>query len=89
MELLHGITFGVFYSVMATYASVLSPPGSAATVQGIFGAAFEGFGKSNLTKLPTVPPPRRIISKIFMFFTFVGVAIGSLVGGILHQLVRN
>ncbi|XP_021966839.1 major facilitator superfamily domain-containing protein 6 isoform X2 [Folsomia candida] len=44
VELLQGVTYGIFYSNMASYAYVVSPPGSAATVQGIVGAAFEGIG---------------------------------------------
>jgi len=46
MELFQGVTFGIFYSNMAAYASFISPPGAAATVQGLVGAAFEGFGKT-------------------------------------------
>jgi hypothetical protein len=45
VELFQGITYGIFYSNMASYAYVVSPPGSAATVQGLVGAAFEGIGK--------------------------------------------
>jgi len=44
VELFQGITFGLFYSVMATYASKISPKGSEAAVQGIVGAGFEGLG---------------------------------------------
>lgn len=33
IELMQGITFGVFYSTMATYASIVAPPGTAATLQ--------------------------------------------------------
>jgi len=45
VELFQGVTYGIFYSNMASYAYVVSPPGSAATVQGIVGAAFEGIGE--------------------------------------------
>lgn len=44
IELLQGFTYGIFYTNMATYAYVVSPEGTAATVQGIVGSAFEGFG---------------------------------------------
>lgn len=47
IELLQGVTFGLFYSTMASYASILSAPGTEATVQGLVGAVFEGVGKSN------------------------------------------
>lgn len=33
IELLNGITFGLFYSTMASYASVVAPPGTEATLQ--------------------------------------------------------
>ena len=33
IELLNGVTFGVFYSTMASYASILAPPGTEATIQ--------------------------------------------------------
>ena len=33
IELLNGITFGIFYSTMASYASILAPPGTEATMQ--------------------------------------------------------
>lgn len=36
IELLQGLTFGLFYSIMASYASVVAPPGAEATVQVIF-----------------------------------------------------
>ncbi|KAJ1524888.1 hypothetical protein ONE63_009752 [Megalurothrips usitatus] len=44
IELLQGVTFGLFYSTMASYASILSVPGTEATVQGLVGAVFEGVG---------------------------------------------
>lgn len=33
IELMQGITFGIFYSTMATYASIVAPDGTAATLQ--------------------------------------------------------
>lgn len=33
IELLNGITFGVFYATMASYASIVAPPGTEATLQ--------------------------------------------------------
>lgn len=59
IELLQGVTFGLFYSTMASYASILSVPGTEATVQGLVGAVFEGVGKYNsldlwyLLQIPT------------------------------------
>lgn len=33
IELLHGITFGIFYATMASYASIVAPPGTETTIQ--------------------------------------------------------
>lgn len=41
-------TFGLFYSTMASYASIVAPPGTEATIQGLVGAIFEGVGECNL-----------------------------------------
>lgn len=44
IEVLNGVTFGIFYSTMVSYASMIAPPGMESTMQGIVGAAFEGAG---------------------------------------------
>ncbi|CAK1554815.1 unnamed protein product [Leptosia nina] len=46
IEMLQGITFGMFYPTMTSYANVVSPPGTETTVQGLVGAIFEGVGTS-------------------------------------------
>uniref|UniRef100_A0A2A4JYG1 Major facilitator superfamily (MFS) profile domain-containing protein n=1 Tax=Heliothis virescens TaxID=7102 RepID=A0A2A4JYG1_HELVI len=46
IELLQGITFGMFYPTMTSYATIVSPPGTETTVQGLVGAVFEGVGTS-------------------------------------------
>ncbi|PNF21627.1 hypothetical protein B7P43_G11266 [Cryptotermes secundus] len=46
VELFQGFTFGIFYATMASYASIVAPPGTEATVQGAVGAVFEGIGVS-------------------------------------------
>lgn len=33
IELMQGITFGIFYATMTTYASIVAPSGTAATLQ--------------------------------------------------------
>lgn len=45
VELLNGLTFGIFYATMASYASIVAPPGTETTIQGLVGAIFEGIGK--------------------------------------------
>ena len=44
IEVLQGLTYGLFYSTMATYASVVALPGTEATMQAMVSAAFEGLG---------------------------------------------
>lgn len=44
VELCQGITYGIFYSTMASYASKVAPPGMGSTVQGLVGAVHEGIG---------------------------------------------
>ncbi|XP_068142157.1 LOW QUALITY PROTEIN: major facilitator superfamily domain-containing protein 6 [Drosophila tropicalis] len=46
IELLNGLTFGLFYATMASYASIVAPPGTEATMQSLVGAIFEGVGVS-------------------------------------------
>ncbi|XP_017136580.1 major facilitator superfamily domain-containing protein 6-like protein A isoform X1 [Drosophila miranda] len=46
IELLNGVTFGLFYATMASYASIVAPPGTEATMQSLVGAIFEGVGVS-------------------------------------------
>uniref|UniRef100_A0A1B0B8T3 Major facilitator superfamily associated domain-containing protein n=1 Tax=Glossina palpalis gambiensis TaxID=67801 RepID=A0A1B0B8T3_9MUSC len=46
IELLNGVTFGLFYATMASYASIVAPPGTETTMQGLVGAIFEGIGVS-------------------------------------------
>lgn len=44
IEVLHGLTFAVFYASMTGYASQNAPPGTEATMMGILGGLFEGLG---------------------------------------------
>ncbi|XP_074032997.1 sugar baby transporter isoform X2 [Leptinotarsa decemlineata] len=46
IELMNGITFGLFFACMASYASIIAPAGTEATMQGLVGAVFEGVGVS-------------------------------------------
>ncbi|OWF35989.1 major facilitator superfamily domain-containing protein 6-A-like [Mizuhopecten yessoensis] len=45
VEVLHSITFGLMWATSTSYASIISPPGMSATVQGIIGGLHFGFGK--------------------------------------------
>jgi len=44
IEVTNGICFGIFFTALATYGSIIAPPSSQATVQGILQAVFEGLG---------------------------------------------
>lgn len=44
IEMFQGITFGMFYPTMTSYANIVSPSGTETTVQGLVGAIFEGVG---------------------------------------------
>jgi len=44
IELLNGVTFGLCYSTMTSYAHSIATPGTEATMQGVVGAMFEGLG---------------------------------------------
>ncbi|XP_046440617.1 major facilitator superfamily domain-containing protein 6-like isoform X4 [Daphnia pulex] len=46
IDLLNGLTLGVYWSTMASYANLIAPPEATSTLQGIFGALFEGIGTS-------------------------------------------
>lgn len=45
IELLHAITFGLMWPSATSYASIISPPGMSATVQGLISGLHFGFGK--------------------------------------------
>lgn len=47
VEVSNGLTFGLFFACMASYASIIAPSGTEATMQGMVGALFEGVGVSS------------------------------------------
>lgn len=44
VELISGFTFSMCYVLIATYSSLITIPGTESTVQGLFGAMFDGLG---------------------------------------------
>ncbi|KAK3921168.1 Major facilitator superfamily domain-containing protein 6 [Frankliniella fusca] len=84
IELLQGVTFGLFYSTMASYASILSVPGTEATVQGLVGAIFEGVGVSLGSFIGGA-----------VFYAYSGAVMFGIFGGlsvvlaILHAVVQH
>lgn len=83
IELLNGITFGLFYACMASYASIVAPPGTSTTVQGLVGAAFEGIGVSIGSFLGGYFHDKYSASITFRIF-----GIASLIACLLHALVQ-
>lgn len=44
VEFTHGLTFGMFYASMTSFAKTSAIPGTEATLQGVLGALFDGLG---------------------------------------------
>ncbi|XP_055708633.1 major facilitator superfamily domain-containing protein 6 isoform X2 [Phlebotomus papatasi] len=84
IELLNGVTFGIFYSTMASYASIVAPPGTEATLQGLVGAVFEGVGVSMGSFIGGIA-----FDRIGGSLTFRWFGIGALVLLGAHVLVRR
>jgi MFS family permease len=59
LELFHGPGFGLFYANMATFAHNVAPSGAVATMQGVLGGIYDGFGMW-----------RRKIEKVWIFGFF-------------------
>lgn len=83
IELLDGVTFGMFYSTMASYASIVAPAGSEATLQGLVGAIFEGVGVSIGSSLGGIMFNSIGGSKTFLIF-----GLGALVASLVHTAVQ-
>lgn len=62
---------------MASYAYLIAPPGAATTLQGIFGAIFEGIGTSMSSTAARLFSHSLCLS--------LGTSIGSLLGGYVFQ----
>ncbi|XP_063837485.1 major facilitator superfamily domain-containing protein 6 [Ostrinia nubilalis] len=83
IELFQGITFGMFYPTMTSYANVVSPPGTETTVQGLVGAVFEGVGTSLGSFIGG-----RLYETYGGKNTFQWFGISSLVFGVIHMAVQ-
>ena len=44
IDFVHSVGYGLFYASMTSFAFEKAPPGATATLQGILGATYEGFG---------------------------------------------
>ncbi|XP_053683703.1 major facilitator superfamily domain-containing protein 6 [Sabethes cyaneus] len=83
IEFMNGITFGLFYATMASYASIVAPPGTEATMQGLVGAIFEGVGVSLGSLLAG-----HLFQKVGGSKTFRLFGISALVLFVAHVLVQ-
>ncbi|KAG8226489.1 hypothetical protein J437_LFUL007371 [Ladona fulva] len=83
IELLNGLTFGLAYSTMASYASIVAPPGTEATVQGLVGATFEGVGVSLGSLIGGT-----LLTEYGGSITFRAFGIGALCAFLLHGAVN-
>ncbi|XP_023942690.1 major facilitator superfamily domain-containing protein 6-A isoform X2 [Bicyclus anynana] len=83
IEMFQGITFGMFYPTMTSYATVVSPPGSETTVQGLVGAVFEGVGSSLGSFIGG-----RLYAAYGGWNTFLYFGIGALVACAVHALAQ-
>ncbi|XP_063373911.1 major facilitator superfamily domain-containing protein 6 [Cydia amplana] len=83
IEMFQGITFGMFYPTMASYAKVVSPLGTETTVQGLTGAIFEGVGTSLGSFIGGL-----LYDQYGSWKTFLWFGIGSLVFCVVHVTVQ-
>ncbi|XP_049886210.1 major facilitator superfamily domain-containing protein 6-B isoform X2 [Pectinophora gossypiella] len=83
IEMLQGITFGMFYPTMTSYANVVSPPGTETTVQGLIGAIFEGVGTSLGSFIGG-----RLYQNYGGWQTFQWFGIGSLIFCVTHIIIQ-
>ncbi|XP_072930652.1 uncharacterized protein Sugb [Epargyreus clarus] len=83
IEMLQGITFGMFYPTMTSYANVVSPPGTETTVQGLVGAIFEGVGTSLGNFIGG-----HLYDTYGGWNTFRWFGIGALIASIVHVVVQ-
>lgn len=84
IEFMNGITFGIFYSTMTSYASIVAPPGTEATIQGLVGAIFEGVGVSSGSFLAG-----HLVEKYGGSQTFRYFGISALVLFLIHIAVQR
>lgn len=77
IELTNGITFGLAYAVLMSYASVIALPGTESTMIGLVGGVYEGVGK--------FINPLFNRTKNNYTISIIGVSFGSLLGGYLYN----
>ncbi|KAG5895122.1 hypothetical protein JTB14_008559 [Gonioctena quinquepunctata] len=83
IELSNGLTFGLFFACMASYASIIAPSGTEATMQGLVGAVFEGIGVSAGSFTAGWTYKKYGGPLTFRYFGF-----GAFIAGIVHVAVQ-
>jgi len=83
IEVMNGVTFGIFYATMTSYAHIISPPGMGSTMQGIVGAAFEGAGVAIGSLVGGAVYKAK--GGVFMFRAF---GLFAVISCVLHALVQ-
>ncbi|XP_050300560.1 major facilitator superfamily domain-containing protein 6 [Anthonomus grandis grandis] len=83
IEFSNGLTFGIFYACMASYASIAAPTGTEATMQGLVGAVFEGVGVSLGSLLAGWA-----MSNVSGAMTFRFFGLGALAAAGIHIIVQ-
>ncbi|XP_023160958.2 major facilitator superfamily domain-containing protein 6 isoform X2 [Drosophila hydei] len=83
IELLNGVTFGLFYATMASYASIVAPPGTEATMQSLVGAIFEGIGVSMGSQIGG-----QLFDAVGARITFEIFGIGAFIMFVVHVCVQ-
>lgn len=84
VESFSGITFGLFYATMTTYASTISPPGTEATIQNLVGGVFEGAGCSTGALLGGY-----LFKALGSSRTFFYIGLSAVIFAILHIIFQN
>ncbi|KAL1517425.1 hypothetical protein ABEB36_001190 [Hypothenemus hampei] len=85
IECSNGLTFGLFYACMASYASIVAPVGTEATMQGLVGAVFEGVGVSLGSLLAGITLSKVSGSLMYRYFGLAVLVVG--LGHIFVQLL--
>ncbi|CAH0715997.1 unnamed protein product, partial [Brenthis ino] len=81
VELFQGLTSGMFYPTITSYANIVSAPGTETTVQGLVGAIFEGVGSSLGSFIGG-----RLYGVYGGWITFRYFGYGALVAGVIHAV---
>ncbi|XP_055373887.1 major facilitator superfamily domain-containing protein 6-like isoform X2 [Condylostylus longicornis] len=87
VEVLNGVTFGLCWTTMSSYANIIALPGTEATLQGLVGVLFEGVGFALGNSLSGIL--LNVIGGKHTFIVFGTVAVTALICHlIIHKLLN-